>query len=85
MQNDMRGVLGRVSTGARGRILDSVNPREITTKQKTVRCSVDEREHNEHDEGAQVRRWKLREPVCQRILMRQYASSPRKEKSGYER
>ena len=29
VQNEMRGVLGRVSTGAAGRILDSVNPREI--------------------------------------------------------
>ena len=29
MQNEMRGVLGRVSTGAAGRILDSANPREI--------------------------------------------------------
>ena len=31
VQNEMRGVLGRVSTGAAGRILDSANPREITT------------------------------------------------------
>ena len=29
VQNEMRGVLGRVSTGAAGRILDSANPREI--------------------------------------------------------
>ena len=29
-----------------------------------VRCSVDEREHSEHDEGAQVPRLKSREPVC---------------------
>ena len=28
---------------------------------------------------------RTRKPVCQRILMRQYASSPRKEKGGYER
>ena len=39
----------------------------------------------EDDEGAQVAQWKLRGPVRQRILMRQYASSPRKEKSEYER
>ena len=31
VQNEMRGVLGRVSTGAAGRILDSANPREIKT------------------------------------------------------
>ena len=29
VQNEMRGVLGRVSTGAEGRILDSANPTEI--------------------------------------------------------
>ena len=29
VQNEMRGVLKRVSTGAAGRILDSANPREI--------------------------------------------------------
>ena len=29
VQNDMRGVLGRVSAGAARRILDSANPREI--------------------------------------------------------
>ena len=30
-QNEMRGVLGRVSTGATGRILSSANPGEIRT------------------------------------------------------
>ena len=30
VQNEMRDVLGRVSTGATGRILNSANPREIT-------------------------------------------------------
>ena len=29
VQNEMRGVLRRVSAGAAGRILDSANPREI--------------------------------------------------------
>ena len=29
VQNEMRSVLGRVSAGAAGRILDSANPREI--------------------------------------------------------
>ena len=29
VQNEMRDVLGRVSTGAAGRIFDSANPREI--------------------------------------------------------
>ena len=31
VQNEIRGVLGRVSAGAAGRILDSANPREIRT------------------------------------------------------
>ena len=31
VQNEMRDVLGRVSTGAAGSILDSANPREIRT------------------------------------------------------
>ena len=31
VQNEMRGVLGRVSAGAAGRILNSANPREIRT------------------------------------------------------
>ena len=29
VQNEMRGVLGRVSAGAAGKILDAANPREI--------------------------------------------------------
>ena len=31
VQNEMRGVLGRVSTGAAGRILDSTHLKEIRT------------------------------------------------------
>ena len=31
VQNEIRGVLGRVSTGAARRILDCANPREIRT------------------------------------------------------
>ena len=31
VQNEMRGVLGRVSAGTAGRILDSANPRKIKT------------------------------------------------------
>ena len=31
VQNEVRGVLGRVSAGAAGRILDSANPREMRT------------------------------------------------------
>ena len=31
VQNEMGGVLGQVSTGAAGRVLDSANPREIRT------------------------------------------------------
>ena len=67
VQNEMRGVLGRVSTGAAGRILGSANPREKNLKEGCVCCSVDERGHSEHDEGAQVLRWKSRESACQRI------------------
>ena len=36
LQNEMRGVLGQVSAGAAGGILDSANPREIRTQQKAV-------------------------------------------------
>ena len=69
VQNEMRDVLGRVSTGAAGRILDSANPEKSLTV-GCVHCSVDERGHSEDDEGAQVPRWKSSEPVCQRIEMR---------------
>ena len=31
VQNEMRDVLGRVSTGAAGRVLNSANPREVRT------------------------------------------------------
>ena len=31
VQSEMRGVLGRVSAGAAGRVLDSANPREVKT------------------------------------------------------
>ena len=33
VQNEMRGVLGRVTAGATRRILDSVNPREKRAQQ----------------------------------------------------
>ena len=59
--------------------------RDKNLKEGSVHCSKDEREHSEHDEGAQVPRWKLREPVRQNTLKRQYASSPRKDESGYKR
>ena len=36
VQNEMRGVLGRVSTGAAGRIFDSANPIETRASQKAV-------------------------------------------------
>ena len=36
VQNGMRGVLGLMSAGAAGRILDSANPRKIRAKQKAV-------------------------------------------------
>ena len=83
VQNDIRGVLGRVSAGAAGRILDSAYPRDKNLTEDCGRLST-ERQHSERDEGAQVPRWKSRKPVCQRISMKQNASSPRKEKGGYE-
>ena len=69
VQNEMRGVLGRVSAGAAGRILDSGDPRDKSLTVDCVRCIEDEREHSEHDEEAQVPRWRSREAVCQRILV----------------
>ena len=36
VHNEMRDVLGRVSTGAAGRILDCANPREIRTHKEGV-------------------------------------------------
>ena len=65
-QNEMSGILERVSAGAVGRILDSAYPSKILTV-GCVRCSKDEREHSERDEEAQVSQWKWREPVSQRI------------------
>ena len=67
VQNEMSGVLGRVSAGTARKILDSANPRDKNLTEGYVHCSVDEREHSKHDKGAQVPWWKLREPVCQRI------------------
>ena len=58
----------RVSAGAAGRILDSANPREIKSLAVgSVRCSVDERGHRKCEGGAQVPRWKLREPGGRKI------------------
>ena len=67
VQNEMRGVQGRVSAGTAGKIHDSANARDKSLTERCVRCSVDEREHSECDEGAQVPRWKSREPMCRRI------------------
>ena len=44
VQNEMRGVLGRVSTGAAGRILNSANPIEIRTEKKAVSVAAKTRE-----------------------------------------
>ena len=65
------------------RLCQSLRDKNLT--EGCVRCRADTREHSKHDEGAQVPRWKSNKPVCHRISMRQYASSSRKEKSGYER
>ena len=45
MQNEMRGILGRVSAGAAGRILDSANPEEIRAQQKSVSVATKTREN----------------------------------------
>ena len=45
MQNEIRGVLGRISADATGRILDYANPRVIRIKQKAVFVTAKTREH----------------------------------------
>ena len=67
-------------------IKGSTNCRERkSVTEDCVCCSENERRHSDRDEGEQVPQWKPRKSVCQRISIRQYASSSRKEKSGYER
>ena len=44
VQNEMRDVLGRVSTGAAQRILDSANHRELRTYKKAVSVAAYTRE-----------------------------------------
>ena len=86
VQNEIRVVLGRVSAGAAvkdSQFCESLRDQSLT--EGCIHCSVDEREHSESEKGAQVPRWKSRKPVSRRIWMRQYASSPRKNKIGYER
>ena len=58
-QNEIRGILGRVTTDVADSIIDSANPREIRTV-GCVRYSEDERDHSKRDEGAQVPRWNWR-------------------------
>ena len=81
VQNEMRNVRKRCRKDFR--FCQSYRDRSL--KEGCVRCSEGEREHSEHDVEAQVTRWKSRELVCRRIQMRQYASSPRKEKSECQR
>ena len=45
VQNEMRGVLGRMFAGAAGRILDSTNSREITVFQKAVFIAANTRDY----------------------------------------
>ena len=45
VQNEMRGVLGRVSAPTAKRILDSTIPREIRAKQKAVSVTAKTREN----------------------------------------
>ena len=82
----MRDVLGRMFAGAASRIFDSANPREIKSlTEGCVHCSEDNRGHSDRDKGAPISQWIPRGPGCQRISMKQYASSPRKENCGYKR
>ena len=64
----MRDVLGRVSTGAAGRILDSANPREIGTQKKAVSIAAKTRE----DTASMTREHKFlsgnRGNLCVKIL-----------------
>ena len=45
VQNEMKDVLGRVSAGAAGRILDSANPSERRTYKRVVSVAAMTREH----------------------------------------
>ena len=47
MQNEMKGVPGRITTGAAQRILDSSNSIGKSLTEGYARCREDEREHNE--------------------------------------
>ena len=81
VQNEMRGIRRRC-------IMDPRFCRSWCYKnllEDCVRCSKNEREHSERDERTQISQRKSSGPVCRRISMRHYASSPRKERSGYER
>ena len=84
VQNQMRDVLGRVPAGAARKIFDFANPKELRAQQQAVCVAAKTKENTTSDEVAQVPRWILTEPLCQRISIRQYASSPRKDKNGYE-
>ena len=42
------------------------------------------REHNERDEGAQVPRWKSREPVCQRYFNETVRFQSEKREEGIQ-
>ena len=67
VQNE-RSVLVRITEGAESRILNSA----ICSKTEgCVRCSENEREHNERDNGAQAHKFlsRNRENLCQRIYV----------------
>ena len=61
----------------------SILEREKTLTKDGVCCNEDKIGLSERDEEAQIPRCKSRKPVCRRISMRWYVSSPRKD--GYER
>ena len=64
MQNEIKGVLERMSAGATKMIFNSANPRDKSLTEGYARCSGDVRAHSERDERAQVPQWK---PVCRRV------------------
>ena len=66
--------------GAAYSILNSANSRESVTE-SCVCC----RENSESNEEAQSCQWILRKPAYQRVLIRQYTSSPGEKMSEFVR
>ena len=84
VQNEMKVVPGLDN---RSRCMnDSANFREIRVQQKTVSVAAKTKRNTASlERGPKVPQWNLRKTESQRISIKQYTSSPRKDKSGYER